>query len=350
MYSLHPAAWCERFELDEHWGPQVLPADPCELRPTPGRRVHTRPIETVDLDDTPLRPADVCGSLSSFWPAVSDRGRALLEATCGGDLRFVGLDCPTRPLWLVDPLREVPVDEARSTFWPYGFGEALLAAPSFRSKDVVGATIFRSGRTRLQRPFITEATVAALLDAGLTGLDAVPAWSAQTGAVPAGQGAEVTWSIGGPWTLPADERQAPPVETVPTPDEEAERDALATQMRLLLALDAHVSPDMVVRRIHQETEGRSAENEHDEEWVLGLAFLFGDQVVRQLGWQWRDVDYGEGPVTVVVSADRAYVVDPIAVVGRCLDEDEAAALMVFTWITEAGLDAAARPGAYRSIG
>jgi hypothetical protein len=71
-------------------------------------------------------------------------------------------------------------------------------------------------------------------------------------------------------------------------------------------------------------KGKTPKIPRDDDPSLTLGSLWGEQLVRQLGWQWAGVVFhGQGPGKAigVVSPDRALAIYPFQFVGACIENE-----------------------------
>lgn len=80
--------------------------------------------------------------------------------------------------------------------------------------------------------------------------------------------------------------------------------------------------EAVNRCVDQRQKGGGPEFEDDEEAALLLGCLWGQQLVRELGWQWVGVTFHEfdnAEATGVVSANRSLAIYPFHFIFECLE-------------------------------
>ncbi|MGN6543758.1 MAG: hypothetical protein ACTHK7_01825 [Aureliella sp.] len=109
------------------------------------------------------------------------------------------------------------------------------------------------------------------------------------------------------------------------------RDAIddyAAEAARILGLDAPetMSPDEIVEAVDQCVcqlqKGAGPKFAEDEEAALLLGCLWGQQLVRQLRWQWVGVTFHEfdnAEATGVVSANRSLAIYPFHFIFECLE-------------------------------
>jgi hypothetical protein len=102
----------------------------------------------------------------------------------------------------------------------------------------------------------------------------------------------------------------------------------ATAARLLSVNGDEVTPAAMVDAIDacvyqlQHDGGPELSAEEEPEYLFGS--LWGEQLVRQLGWQWAQVvfhEYDDSQAVGVFSPDRALAIYPIHFIHGCLEND-----------------------------
>lgn len=113
----------------------------------------------------------------------------------------------------------------------------------------------------------------------------------------------------------------------------------------LLGVDAKVATpgalvEAVDQFVHKWQQGERPENagEGDEDYSLTLGSLWGEQLVKELGWQWAKVtfhDHEESTAIGVFSADRSLAIYPFHFVYGCIEKEAPVTiLLAFNILTD----------------
>lgn len=91
----------------------------------------------------------------------------------------------------------------------------------------------------------------------------------------------------------------------------------------------------------------------NEEVALLLASLWGEQLVRQFGWEWGSMifhDHGNTTAVGVFSPDRSLAIYPFHFIFRCLEEDAPVTLLLaFQILKDASRIPALPEGGYENV-
>lgn len=102
----------------------------------------------------------------------------------------------------------------------------------------------------------------------------------------------------------------------------------AAEAARLIGLDEpeKMTPQAIVEAVdecvYQLQKGRGPKFEEDEEAALLLGCLWGQQLVRELRWQWVGAtfhEFDDADATGVVSANRALAIYPFHFIFECLE-------------------------------
>ena len=103
----------------------------------------------------------------------------------------------------------------------------------------------------------------------------------------------------------------------------------AAEAARILGIDApeeNLSTEAIVQAVdqcvYQRQQGSGPKFEEDEEAALLLGCLWGEQLVRELRWQWVGVTFHEfdnAEATGVVSPNRALAIYPFHFIFECLE-------------------------------
>lgn len=95
----------------------------------------------------------------------------------------------------------------------------------------------------------------------------------------------------------------------------------------LLGLNTTTSADAIIRSIDEFIfdwqKGERPELDPDQDLSTVLGSLWGEQLVRELGWQWAAVTFRDSPdakAVGVFSPDRALAIYPFHFVFGCIDD------------------------------
>jgi hypothetical protein len=108
----------------------------------------------------------------------------------------------------------------------------------------------------------------------------------------------------------------PPVERLLNDDERDEMEALIIEGLEQLRIDRQATPESIVSAIRTLIDDQREQVFGDEERE-GLSYtmgsLWGEQICRELGWEWVVLTYADtgDEGTAIVSSDRAFVYFPM---------------------------------------
>src|SRR3569833_510571 len=121
-----------------------------------------------------------------------------------------------------------------------------------------------------------------------------------------------------------------PTDRPLSPQELTECQTRRSRMMTKLRLTSEAPPDYIVAAVdayvdawQQERSGflarfRKIEGPDPEQLAFDLGVLWGDQLVRAMGWEWAKVIYSNADVYGVVNPDRSLAVLTVNFLGSCL--------------------------------
>ena len=83
--------------------------------------------------------------------------------------------------------------------------------------------------------------------------------------------------------------------------------------------------------VHQWQQGNRPEVDLDDDLSLVFGSLWGEQLVREFGWQWAGVtfhDYDDSKAVGVFSPDRSLAIYPFHFVYGCMENDAPVTIML----------------------
>ena len=105
--------------------------------------------------------------------------------------------------------------------------------------------------------------------------------------------------------------------------------------------------------VYDWQKGKRPEVPEDDDLSLTLGSLWGDQLVRDLGWQWAGVtfhDHGDSKAVGVFSPDRALAIYPFHFVYGCLENDAPVTiLLAYNMLKDGTRIPQLPPGGYENV-
>ena len=105
--------------------------------------------------------------------------------------------------------------------------------------------------------------------------------------------------------------------------------------------------------VHNWQKGSREEVSEDDDLSLTLGSLWGEQMVKELGWEWAGVtfhEHGDAKAVGVFSADRSLAIYPFHFVYGCLENDAPVTIMLaFNMLRDGSKIPSLPPGGYENV-
>ncbi len=109
----------------------------------------------------------------------------------------------------------------------------------------------------------------------------------------------------------------------------------AADAAAMLGLDVNTSEEELVEAVddfvHAWQKGQRPKVDEDDDLSLTMGSLWGQQLVRKLGWQWAGVtfhDQDDSKAVGVFSPDRSLAIYPFHFVYGCMENDATVTIML----------------------
>lgn len=310
-------------------------------------RATWRPLRVAVLEGEKLQPSSDYPSLSPI-PVFSQRAFGALKDVLATVGELLPLDCEEGEYMCLNVTRVIPaldLDRAVVKHFPDSQRILRIVEYAFLEDPLRGETIFKIPEMRAEI-FATDQFEERIRSADLVGFALRPVWDSREGSLET-RAAEVLRHepISG---------AEPVAERALSKEEMREiRNYVAKGLELINGDSSAASPTEIVTHIRiaiDKHRGKALSAKRAEELAFCFGCLWGEMVVRELGWDWAAVSLEGQECYGVVSPKRECMVLPLHMIKEQLSEGmrENTSLLLFN-ILRAGQDPEAKPGSYLLI-